>query len=345
MEIVIKDWGDINEDVKLFTLINSKGNSISVTNYGATLVSIIVPDKNEIKSDVILGFLNINGYLADTCYIGSTIGRYAGRIENAKFKIDGKVYKLNSNIQPHILHGGGDGFNKRIWKYRVTDNKGVVFELISPDGDQGFPGNLHAEVEYIWNDNNELRINFRSKSDKSTHVNLTNHAYFNLRGDDGSILDHKLKINSVYYLPMNDGSIITGEFSEVTNTPFDFTIPKSIGNDINSEDKQLKLAGGYDHSFVLKTENNRNMILASEVYEPNSGRKMEVYTTYPSIHLYTGNFLTSIMKGKNNKYYNKQEAFCLETQYIPNTPNHSSFPSSLLKPEEEYFQTTLFKFC
>ncbi|MDR1055174.1 MAG: galactose mutarotase [Prevotellaceae bacterium] len=345
MEIDIKDWGKTptGEDVKLFTITNSQDNSVALTNYGATWVSAIVPDSNGNKADIVLGFPNLEAYLSDTCYIGTTVGRYANRIENAQFSIEGQVYKLSANVAPHILHGGEVGINQSVWDYEIHD-KGITFKTASPDGDQGFPGNIQIEVNYVWTDKNELDINFRVKTDKPTHINLTNHVYFNLKGDDSVIHNQVLKVYSDYYLSMKEGSIVSGEFRPVKDTPFDFTTAKPIGRDINADDDQLKLAGGYDHTFVLKRKNDKVLALAAEAYDPSSGRALEVYTTYPSIHLYAGNFLESTWNGKNGKLYGKREAFCLEAQYMPNTPNQLAFPSSVLYPGQEYNQLIRFKF-
>jgi aldose 1-epimerase len=346
MEIATKNWGQTPDgsSVKLFTLINSFGNSISVTNYGATLVSVIIPDKQGKKEDIVLGFPELKGYIADTCYIGSTVGRYAGRIENARFTINNEQYKLNANIAPHILHGGANGFNKKLWDYIIADNA-IIFKLFSYDGDQGFPGNLEVEVKYKWSDKNELEISYAAKSDKTTHINLTNHTYFNLKGDDDLILNHELKIHSNNYLPMKQGLFVTGEYELVNNTPFDFSEFKPIGKDIDKQNFQLELAGGYDHSFVLKHENSKILKLAVEVFEPVSCRHMDIYTTYPSVHLYTGNFLKSEVDGKNGGKYDKSQGFCLETQYMPNTPNQPKFPSSILEQGKIYNHKTCFKFC
>ena len=345
MEITTKDWGKTPNggEVKLFTITNSHGNSVSVTNYGATLVSVIVPDNKGDKGDTVLGFSNLEGYLSDTCYIGSTVGRYANRIGNAQFVIEGETYHVSANVAPHTLHGGEVGFNQKVWAYEIID-KGVTFKLISPDGDQGYPGTVNVEVSYTWNDDNALDISFRGKTDKPTQMNLTNHAYFNLKGDDSIIHDTILKIHSNYYLPMKEGSIVSGEFRPVEGTPFDFTEGKPIGRDINEKDDQLELAAGYDHTFVLKRQNDKVLALAAEAYEPTTGRVLEVYTTYPSVHLYASNFLESTTNGKNGKPYKKREAFCLEAQYMPNTPNQTDFPDSTLYPSQEYIQLTRFKF-
>ena len=345
MEITVKDWGKSpeEEDVKLFIITNSQGNSVTLTNYGATWLSAIVPDKNGNKGDVVLGFPDLKGCYSDTCYIGTIVGRYANRIRNAQFTIDDKTYKVSANIAPHTLHGGKIGFNQKVWDYEVTD-KGITFKLISPDGDQGYPGNLQVEVSYEWTDNNELDIHFNAKTDKPTQVSLTNHAYFNLKGDDSLIYNHLLAIHSDYYLPMKEGSIVSGEFRMVKNTPFDFNEAKPIGRDINEKDDQLELAAGYDHTFVLKKENTPELVLAAEAYEPTTGRAMEAYTTYPSVHLYVSNFLESTENGKNGKPYGKHEAFCLEAQYMPNTPNQANFPDSTLRSGQKYKQMTRFKF-
>ncbi|MDR0560935.1 MAG: galactose mutarotase [Prevotellaceae bacterium] len=350
MEVKVTDFGEFNgKKVYLFTVENSKGNTIVLTNYGATWVSAIVPDKNGKKDDVLLGFNDLKGYIEDTCYIGSTIGRYANRIENASFSIDGKVYKIATNGTIHSLHGGAEGFSSRVWDSKV-ETDGVTFSLVSPDGDQGFPGELKATVRYKWNDENTVRIEYSAQTDRPTPINLTNHAYFNLHGE-GKILNHLLKINTPSYLLMKGDSIVSGNKEQVENTPFDFRQAKPIGADIDKPHEQLLMCKGYDHSFLFSSldakiskDIHKPVI---EVCDPESGRILELSTTYFTVHLYTSNFLTSVNPGKKGVKYGEREAFCLEAQLPPNMPNLlDRFPGEtcILQPGETYSYATEFHF-
>ena len=329
--------------VDKFTVTNKLGYSVAFINYGANWISAKVPDRDGVIGDTVLGYRNMAGYLSDTCYIGATVGRFANRIENAEFSIDGNRYKIETKGQQHSLHGGAEGFSQRIWDSKVEDD-GVTFTLVSPDGDQGFPGELRVSVRYRWSDDNCLRIEFGATSAKPTPVNLTNHAYFNLNGkNQGEITAHELKINADAFLPMKEGSIVTGEIAPVEGTPFDFRTAKPIGRDIEQNHNQLLLCKGYDQSFLIKNVDDGNLQTVAEVFDPESGRSMEVRSTYPTVHLYTGNYLTSSDDGKQG-CYRERYGFCLETQYAPNSPNLPDFPSCILRPGQTYRQITEFQF-
>jgi aldose 1-epimerase len=336
MEVKVTDFGEVKgKKVELFTITNKNGNTIAVTNYGATWVSAIVPDKNGTKEDVLLGFPDLEGYLTDTCYIGATVGRFANRIENARFVIDGVEYNITPNVAPDCLHGGTEGLSFRVWDSHVEDD-GVKFSIVSPDGDQGFPGELKASVRYRWDDDNKASIEFRAETDKATPVSLTNHAYFNLKGQ-GKILDHRLIIKADNFLPMKEGCIVSGEIAPVEGTPFDFRKVKYIGTDIDEPHPQLVMGKGYDESFLVKTGDDKKSQIIAAACDVESERMMAMTSTYPTVHLYTSNFLTSVRPGKNGKKYDEREAFCLEAQYSPNSPNLKDFPSCILRPGESYY--------
>jgi aldose 1-epimerase len=335
MEVKVTDFGEVKgKKVELFTITNKHGNSIAVTNYGATWVSAIVSDIEGTRDDVLLGFPDLEGYLTDTCYIGASIGRFANRIENARFVIDGTEYNITPNVAPNCLHGGTEGLNARVWDSEV-DSDGVTFSIVSPDGDQGFPGELKVRVRYSWNNDNKVTIRFNAETDKATPVNLTNHAYFNLAGK-GKVLDHYLTIETDKFLPMKEGCIISGEILPVEGTPFDFREYKLIGDDIDKENAQLAMGKGYDHSFLIKTADDGESKPVAIVCDPKSRRYLVMFSTYPTVHLYTSNFLTSVRPGKKGKPYGEREALCLEAQYSPNSPNLKDFPNCILRPGETY---------
>jgi aldose 1-epimerase len=336
MEIKVTGFGEVKgKKVELFTITNKEGNSIAVTNYGATWVSAIVPDKDGTKKDVLLGFPDLEGYLTDTCYIGATVGRFANRIENARFVIDGEEYHITPNAAPNCLHGGTEGLSFRVWDSHVEDD-GVTFSIVSPDGDQGFPGELKASVRYRWdNAADRITIEFKAETDKATPVSLTNHAYLNLRGD-GKILDQMMKIGADLYLPMKEGCIVSGEKASVNNTPFDFRLGTPLGKYIDSDHPQIGMGKGFDHSFIVKNLDDGKPERIAAARDPKTGRAFVMISTYPTVHLYTANFLTSVRPGKNGKPYGEREAFCLEAQYSPNSPNLPDFPSCILRPGETY---------
>lgn len=328
----------------LYILTNEKGMQAAITNFGATLVSLRVPDRNGKMGDVVTGYDDVQGYAAGKYFFGGTIGRYANRIAGAQFKLGGATYKLAANDGPNALHGGPSGFNKVMWEAKDVSKSGspaVQFSYISKDGEEGYPGNLTAKVTYTLTPNNELRIDYSATTDKDTVVNLTNHAYFNLAGT-GDILGHKLVIHSSQITPVDKTLIPTGEMMAVKGTPFDFNIETAIGARIAQDNEQLKLGGGYDHNWVL---NNTTGKLASavQVYEPTTGRVMELSTTEPGIQFYSGNFLDGV-KGKGGAVYAYRSAFCLEPQHFPDSPNKPAFPSVVLKPGAEYRSATIYKF-
>ncbi|MGC1435713.1 MAG: aldose epimerase family protein [Terriglobales bacterium] len=332
------------EPVDLYILTNKNGMEAAITNYGGTVVSLIVPDRNGKREDVVLGYDNLAGYATGKAYIGATVGRYANRIAHATFTLDGTTYTLAKNDGDNHLHGG---FNKRVWTAKdVSSSAGQALELtyLSKDGEEGFPGNLPVKVVYTLTDENELRIDYTATTDKDTVLNLTNHAYFNLAGQgNGDILQQQIMIKADRFTPIDATSIPTGELRSVKGTPFDFTNSTAIGARIDQDDHQLKLGRGYDHNFVLNGDTMRALFLAAQVYDPHSGRLLEVFTTEPGIQLYTGNFLDGI-HGKDGKVYNRRYAFCLETQHFPDSPNHPNFPSAELKPGQHFQSTTVYKF-
>ncbi|MDR1895573.1 MAG: galactose mutarotase [Prevotellaceae bacterium] len=335
MEIKVTDFGEVKgKKVELFTLTNKNENSIALTNYGAIWVSAIVPDREGNKDDVLLGFSDLEGYLTDTCYIGTSVGRFANRIENSRFAIDGVEYNIIPNADGVCLHGGMEGLSFRVWDSKIEQD-GITFSTVSPDGDQGFPGELKVNVRYRWSDDNRVSIEFTAETTKATPVSLTNHAYFNLKGD-GNILNQYLKINADNFLPMKSGCFVSGEIVPVEGTPFDFRTAKPIGADIDKDHDQLVMGKGYDESFLIKTEDDGKLQIIAEACDPESGRTLTMSSTYPTVHLYTSNFLTSARPGKKGKKYGENEAFCLEAQYSPNSPNLKNFPTCILQPGKKY---------
>lgn len=332
--------------VDIYTLTNSKGATAKITNYGGRVVLLKMPDKQGNFADVVLGYNSIADYEKDSVFLGGIIGRYANRIAKGKFSLNGKEYTLAKNNGENHLHGGIKRFDVSVWKAKsFVDKNGANLELTrsSKDGEEGYPGNLSVKVVYTLTENNELKIEYSATADQDTIVNLTNHSYFNLAGaGKGTILNHQLQINAEKFTPTDNTSIPTGELRNVEDTPFDFSSPTAIGSRINQDNEQLKFGNGYDHNYVLnKTGNTLN--LAATVYESTSGRVLEVLTTEPGIQFYAGNFLDNI-KGKNGKIYNKREAFCLETQHFPDSPNRPEFPSTILKKGQKYSSTTVYKF-
>ena len=326
--------------VKTFTLKNKYGIEAKIISLGATLVSLKVPDKNGKFADVVLGYDNAESYLTDKCYFGCTVGRFANRIAGAKFSIDGKEYKLAANSGNH-LHGGLIGFNRVLWKSQTFDDNtdcGAVFEYLSPDGEEGYPGNLKTIVKYTLTDSNELSIGYEATTDKKTIVNLTNHSYFNLAGHNvGDVLSHQVQINADKFTELDAEYIPTGKIGIVKDTVFDFTQMTPIGKNIG------KTGSGYDLNYVLNKKNADELSFAAKVVEPQSGRQMEVFTTEPGVQLYTGNFLDGVA-GKSGAIYQKHGGLCLETQHYPDSPNHPNFPSTVLLPGKTYRQLTVHKF-
>lgn len=333
------------ETVELFTLTNANGLTAKVTNFGALLTELHIPDRNNVLADVVMGFDNLEAYLKGHPHFGCTTGRVANRIAKGKFVLNGESYSLAINNGPNHLHGGLKGIDKRVWNASSVvqpDSEAVQFSYQSPDGEEGYPGNLDIQVAYILTNNNELKIEYRATTDKPTPVNLTNHSYFNLEGvGAGLILDHELMINAQFYTPADETSIPTGEILNVEGSPMDFTRAKRIGADI---DKIKGKPGGYDHNFVLNKDFNEQLALAAKVRDPKSGRIMEVLTSEPGIQLYTANYLDGQHIGKGGTAYNKQTAFCLECQCFPDSVNWPHFPTVILNPGLEYFQSTVHRF-
>jgi aldose 1-epimerase len=332
--------------VDLYTLTNRNGAEAMITTYGATLVSLRVPDRNGKVDDVVLGFDNIDGYLKGTAFFGATVGRYANRIAKGHFTLNGVEYQLAINNEPNHLHGGVKGFDKVIWSARPLNLKngvGLALSYLSHDGEEGYPGSLSVSVTYTLTNNNELKISYAASTDKDTIINLTHHSYFNLAGQgNGDILNHQLMINADRFTPTDAGSIPTGELRSVQGTPFDFRQPTAIGARINEDDGQLKLGKGYDHNYVLNGPTG-TMRKAAQVFESTSGRTMEVWTTEPGVQLYTGNFLDGA-KGKSGKVYQFRNGFCLETQHFPDSPNKPKFPSTVLRKGRTFRSSTIYRF-
>jgi len=334
--------------VEVFTLTNAKGVEVRAITYGGIIQSWKVPDKAGKLADVVLGFDTIDGYQTDHPFFGAIIGRYGNRIGNAQFSLDGRTYKLAANNGPNNLHGGARGFDKQLWTGEIVKSdrgQAVAFSRTSPDGEEGFPGTLKVRVTYILTDQNGLIVEYEASTDKATPVNLTQHSYFNLAGEgSGTILDHQLMINAERYTPVNDTLIPTGELAPVAGTAFDFRKPTRIGDRIDQPDVQLKNGKGYDHNWVLNHEQS-GLQLAARVFEPKSGRTLEITTSEPGLQFYAGNFLDGTIKGKQGHVYGHRSGFCLETQHFPDSPNKPSFPSTILKPGQQYRTTTVFTFA
>ena len=341
MSIEVSDFGKANgENVQLYTMTNSHGMVAKVMTYGAILTELHVPDRTGKMADVVLGFDNLQQYVAGHPLFGAIAGRYANRIAKGAFTLDGKEYHLAVNNGPNSLHGGKVGFDKRVWKARKGDNS-VTLTYVSPDGEEGYPGTLTTNVTYTLTDNNELRIDYSATTDKATVINVTNHSYWNLHGSGSGkdILDHLMQINADHYTPVDATLIPTGEIAPVKGTIFDFTKPKPIGQDIA---KTPGDPNGYDHNFVLNGKGD--LAMCAKVTDPDTGRTMEVWTTQPGVQFYTGNFLDGKLAGIGGKPYVGHYAFCLETQHFPDSPNHPKFPTTVLKPGETFKSTTAYKF-
>ncbi|MBD3386447.1 galactose-1-epimerase [candidate division KSB1 bacterium] len=338
---------DSGAQVDLFTLTNRHGLKAEITNYGGIITSLQVPDRNGDLSDIVLGFDSLERYLDEHPYFGALVGRYANRIANGLFELDGKQYILAKNNGPNHLHGGESGFDKQLWKAEPVleeERCGLKLDYASLGGEEGYPGTLVVTVTYWLDDENELRIDYEAFTDKPTIINLTNHSYFNLRDAGKShVLDHQILIHADAFTPVNDNLIPTGEFRRVDQTPFDFGVPVEIGARIDDDDRQLHRAGGYDHNYIINGQAGE-LRPAAEVYEPESGRVLYVLTTEPGMQFYSGNFLDGSITGKNHIAYHKRNGFCLETQHYPNSPNRSQFPSTRLNPKEMFRSTTVYAF-
>jgi aldose 1-epimerase len=335
------------QQVDLYTLHNTRGAEAKITNYGAIVTSLKVPDRNGKFDDVVLGFNDFDSYLKNDPYFGAIVGRYGNRIAKGRFTLNGVEYKLATNNGENHLHGGIKGFDKVVWTGREMKSPAgpsVVMTYLSKDGEEGYPGNLNVRVVYTLTNHNELMIDYTATTDKDTVTNLTHHSYFNLAGEgNGDILNHVVTINANRFVPTDAGSIPTGELKNVAGTPFDFLKPMAIGARINQDDEQLKLGNGYDHTWVI---NGRPgvMRLAATAYEATSGRVMQVWTTEPGVQFYTGNFLDGSKTGKSGKNYPRRSGFCFETQHYPDSPNHPAFPTTTLKKGQTFKSTTIYRF-
>ena len=348
-----KAFGKTNDGtpVEQYILRNSHGLTATVITYGGILQSLKVPDKNGKFDDVVLGFDNVQGYQSGTAYFGATIGRFGNRLANGAFELDGKRYQVPLNDGSNSLHGGPRGFDKDVWKAQPSNGKdsvGVTLTYLSADGEMGFPGNLKTEVTYSLNEQNELRIDYKASTDKATVLNLTNHSYFNLAGaGNGDVLKQLATLHASHYTPVTGKLIPTGELAPVAGTPMDFTQPTAIGKHIKADHPQLKFAepkqGGFDFNWVLNAAGDVGE-LAAEVSDPQSGRRLQLYTTEPGVQFYTSNFLDGSVKGKAGKVYPHWGAFTLETQHYPDSPNQPTFPSTRLDPGKTYTQSTVMKF-
>jgi aldose 1-epimerase len=331
--------------VSLYELKNQNGLRALITNYGAKIVLLEIPDRNGNPDDIVLGYNTAEEYIKGDPYFGAAIGRFANRIAGGLFQLDGKTYQVALNNPPNHLHGGTEGFNGKVWQVKSNDSKHLELEYISPDGEENYPGNLKVRLSYELTDDNELKISYRAKTDRPTIVNLSHHSFFNLAGHDaGSVLNHRIMINADYFTPTDENLIPTGKLRPVSNSPMDLRRETAIAEGIFKDDEQLKIAGGYDHNFVLNKKRNEGISLAACVYEENSGRQMEVYTDQPGMQFYTGNSLSGQDKVKSNRPYKKHSAFCLETQNFPDAPNKAEFPSPVLRPDEEYKHLCIYAF-
>ncbi len=335
------------ESVDLYTLTNANGCEVKITNYGGILVALRVPDRKGKIDDVVLGYDTLEEYLKDHPYFGALIGRYGNRIAGGTFHLDGVTVTLATNNGPNHLHGGLKGFDKVVWQAEMVEGQDRValsLSYLSKDGEEGYPGNLSVKVTYSLTRDNELEIDYWATTDQPTVVNLTHHSYFNLAGaGTGDILGHEIAIRGDRFLAIGAGLIPTGELRSVQGTPMDFTTPAIIGARIDGDDEQLRLGGGYDHTWVLNSP-DRSPAWAARVYEPTTGRVMEVFTTEPGLQFYTGNFLDGTLRGKGGRTYEHRYGFCLETQHFPDSPNHDHFPSTVLEPGQTYRHTTIYKF-
>jgi len=328
-----------------FNLKNAHGMEVRLASYGARITSIKVPDRNGAMADVVLGFNTVEPYRSSVKkpYLGATLGRYAGRIADGRFNLDGVEHVLAKNNSPNHNHGGVTGFDKVVWDAKQLRN-GVQFDYSSPDGEEGYPGTLKARVTYTLTDANELIIDYRATTDRATPVNLSNHTYFNLAGEgSGTVLDHELMIDAEEMLAIDKTSVPTGGIASVAGTPFDFRHTKPVGRDINQTNEQLANGSGYDHTFVLKSKKGAKKPAAT-LNEKTSGRKLVVFTDQPGLQLYTANFLDGSLNGKSGKPYLKRSSLCLETQHFPDSPNQPRFPNTILRPGEIYKTRTIYQF-
>lgn len=332
------------DSTALFVLNNNNGMEVCVTNFGARIVSVLVPDRDGIMRDVVLGFDNIKDYQNVKSDFGASIGRYANRINQGNITIDGEIIQLPQNNYGHCLHGGPNGWQYKVYKPVEVTRNSISFSLFSPDGDENFPGNVNAKVSYTLTDDNAIRIEYSATTDAKTVINMTNHSYFNLSGNPSNpAIDHILYINASNFTPVDSTFMTTGEIASVEGTPMDFTTHKAIGQDIENPYQQLRNGKGYDHNWVLDTKGNVNE-LAAKLSCPSTGIAVEVYTNEPGIQIYTGNFLKGNVVGKNGVAYPCRASVCLETQHFPDSPNKPQWPSVLLEPGQKYYSECIYKF-
>ena len=346
MEVRKELWGKTpcGKEVVLYTLTNSQGAYVKLANIGAAIVSAVVPDKDGVLADVVLGYPSAESYFGDGPCAGKVPGRYANRIALGKFSLDGTEYTLPVNNGPNHLHGGPDGFQNKVWESREHEG-GVEFLYFSEDGEMGYPGVLKAVARYDWSEDCELRLTLTAECDKPTVLNLTNHAYFNLNGEgSGSVLDHTLQLNASEWLPTDDTLIPLGESEPVAGTPMDFVNAKALGRDINSDFPALKYGKGYDNCWVIDGYEPGQIQACAELYSPQSGRTLGVFTTQPGVQVYTGNWLTGCPEGKNGHVYEDYSGVAIECQNFPDAPNKAYYPSPVLRPGEIYEQAIIFAF-
>ena len=329
---------DDGSDVAQFTLTNRNGIEVKITNFGGIITSLRVPDRDGTFENIVLGFDNLDDYMGEHPYFGALIGRYGNRIEGGRFELDGATYRLAANDGDNHLHGGERGFDKVLWDAELVNEQTLKLSYLSEDGEEGYPGNLNVTATYRLTDDNELRLDFVAETDRPTPVNLTAHSYFNLSGDlSKTILDHSLKLHADRFTPVNEQLIPTGEIAPVKGTPFDFSDFKRIGDEI------ADVEGGYDHNFVISDSDN-SVRLAAELVDPQSGRKLSVYTDEPGIQFYSGNFLDGTFMGPDGTPFDRYSGLCLEPQHFPNSPNEPAFPSTILEPDETYRSTIMYVF-
>ncbi|MBN2513085.1 MAG: galactose mutarotase [Sedimentisphaerales bacterium] len=350
MSIAKADFGKTQDgqQADIYTLTNANGLVVKITNYGGTITELWTPDRKGNLGDIVLGFDNLKDYEEKSPYFGCLIGRYGNRIAKGKFTLDGQEYTLAVNNGKNHLHGGLKGFDKVVWEaepFQTDEAVGLKLHYLSKDMEEGYPGNLDVNVVYTLTNKNTLAIDYEATTDKPTVCNLTNHNYYNLAGQGiGSNYENQLMINADYFTPVDEGLIPTAQLRSVEGTPMDFTQMTAIGKRIDTDTTQLKYGGGYDHNWVLNKENENEMSLAAKVYEPKSGREMAIFTTEPAIQFYSGNFLDGTLVGKEGRVYKHRNAYCLETQHYPDSPNHAEFPSTVLRPGQIYKTTTIHKF-
>ena len=336
------------EGASVYTLTNARGMEVRVTDWGGVVLSISVPDREGTVEDVTLGFDTLAPYTTgESPYFGALVGRYGNRIAGGRFSLDGRTYTLATNNGPNHLHGGERGFDKRLWTaepFETDSTAGLVLTRTSPDGEEGYPGALDVRVTYTLTDDDALAFAYQATTDAATPVNLTQHTYFNLAGPGGDVLGHELTLDAGAFTPVDSTLIPTGEVRPVAGTPFDFREPRAIGERIGADDEQIRYGGGYDHNWVLDREGEAGLVRAARLYDPSSGRAMEVWTTEPGVQFYSGNFLDGSLTGRGGVAYAYRSGLALETQHFPDSPNQAAFPSTVLRPGETYRSRTVYRF-